>query len=342
MFARACLTAAILAFGLRAAAAGEAVELKWGLEKGKTLRYKLADKAETNFELPDLSGFGGPKAGPQRTLTSLELEPDLEISAVKAGKDPQASVKAKYAAARFTVEVPARGSQSCDTDSEADKLDAQTDPFKRAFLALKGKVPFTFTWGSAAGVFKMSGHNRYVPSAFNPKAAKDPATAAAAFVCAEMLLDAPVEDLFADLLIPLPAEKVLPGDKWKGESSVLVYPLGVYLLKTEYVLKEIKDGKTAVISCTSEVTRKPDSETDFGLPAKEDPMIGFTKQVLKKLTLQGATRSGEFEFDLEKKELSKGTATMELTTAGKFDSPVGGTIDFKFTTKHVRSVERKP
>jgi hypothetical protein len=343
MFARAMVPAALLlAFLARAAQAGEGIEIRWGHEKGKVYQYKLAENSETSFNVPDLSAFGGPKAGPARAIASLELEPDIEIASVKTGKDLQASAKGKYAAARCSVEVPARGAQSCDTESEADRMEAQTDPFKRGFMGLKGRVGFTFNWASAGGVSKMSGHNRYVPAALNPKASKEPLSAAASAACAEMLSDAAVEDFYADLLIPLPADKVLAGDKWKGESSAVVYPLGVFILKTEYALKDVRDGKIAVISCTSDVTKKPDSEMDFGMPTKDDPLLGFTKQILKKLVLQESKRSGEFEFDLEKKELVKGSVVMELVVAGKFDSPVGGSYDFRFATKHTRAVERKP
>jgi hypothetical protein len=335
MFARASLLTALLAAALvRPAAAGEGVEIRWGHEKGKVYRYKLVEKSDVSFDLPDLSAFGGPKAGPARAVAHLETEPELEVVSLKPGKDPQASMKGKYAAARCNVEVPARGAQTCDTESEADKMEAAADPFKRAFLALKGKVPFTFTWAPVAGVSKMSGHNRYVPAAFNPKNSKEPLSAAASFVCQQLLQDQAVEDLFADMFLPLPADKALAGDKWKGESSATIYPIGVFLLKTEYTLKE-------VISCVSQVTKKPKSEMDFGVPAKDDPLLGFTRQVLEKLALQESSRSGEFEFDLEKKELIKGSVTMDLLITGKFDPPMGGSFDFKFKAVHVRSVERK-
>ncbi|GEM_PF-3569994 len=313
-------------------AAEEEIETAWTLEKDKTYLYKMGMRSEVSFDIPT--------KGPAKTIVLLDLVPELDTASVRSGRKPQATFKGTYKAVKFHLEVPFVGSMHFDSENELDQREAARDPLKRALLMLKDKLPYSFKMTDRAEVSRVSGHNRFVPRAFSGRGLKDPVPTAANAILKKILMDKMREQAFADLFIPLSKEKLLPGDRWKGSSEGLIYPLGSYLFDTEYTLKEVKEGKIAVITSTSGVKRDPRSEAGFELPSKDDPTYGMFAQLLKQLKIQESSREGTFEFDLEKGEMISGKVEMKLTLAGSF-APMGQSYDIQLDASHVRTLERE-
>jgi hypothetical protein len=252
-------------------------------------------------------------------------------------------MKGKYTEVNFLIEVPNQGSLSFDSSSGLDRREAGTDPVKRGLLRLVGKLPFGFKLGAKGGVQRMSGHNRFVPRAFPVRGAKEPINAAANLVLNQLLNDRGVEEAFNDLLIPLPRREALTGDTWEGESKGVLYPLGGFVFETTFTLKAVKDGKVAVITCESEVERDPKVKPGFGINPKDLPGGGWINidDLIKKFKIESSKRTGEFEFDLEKKEMIKGKVELTLKLKGSFDNPLSGqAVDIPVTATHKRTLDR--
>ncbi|MHC5038618.1 MAG: DUF6263 family protein [Planctomycetota bacterium] len=313
---------------------GEEVELSWKLEKGKTYLYRISTRSEVSFNIP--------MRGESKTVVNLENVAELETGSVKEGPPAEASMNGKYTHVVYHIEVPRQGSFSFDSDSELDRRDAATDPIKRGLLAMRTKKKlFTFKMGGRGGVSKMKGHSRVASRHFSGQGLKEPITIAANLVLRQMVKDSAVEETFNDVFIPFPKGKSLPDDQWEGESKALLYPLGTFIFKSQYTLKEVKEGKKAIISVTSEVSKDPRSEPGFGLPAKADPTWGRLKDMMKKFHVVSSKREGTFEFDLEKKEMVKGKVELTLELKGSFANPLSGEdFDIPLKAVHTRKLER--
>jgi len=336
MFPRAFLAVATLLFGASPLLQGaDEVELAWKFEKGREYRYKVTSKSEMSLDLP--------RSGESKTLVLLENVADLETASVKTGDPAQASLSGKYSHVVYHIEIPEQGSLHFDSHSDLDKREAASDPTKRGLLMLAGKVPFKFNMAGNGGVSRVNGHNRFVPRAFSPRNARETLFIAANLVLTQNLADKAVENWFNDLFIPFPKEKPLTGDTWTGETRGVLYPLGIYIFKNTYTLKEVKEGKTAVITVSSEIERDPRSEPGFGFPAKDQPGRGWIdlKDILKKFEVTSSKREGEYEFDLEKGEMAKGKVNLELSMLGSFDNPFSGEpVDIPVKATLERKLER--
>ncbi|MHC4778205.1 MAG: DUF6263 family protein [Planctomycetota bacterium] len=326
----------ILFFSLPALAEDEEADLSWGFEKGKKYKFKISMRSEMKIKIP--------RADESKNVVHLERIADLETGTVKKGKSAQATFKGKYSRVTFLIEVLNQGSMSFDSDSDLDRREAARDPFLRSLLNLAGKVPFGFKMKDKGGVSKMKGHSRYVLKAFSPRNAKEPLDRAANLVLTQLLNDKAVEEEFNDIMILFPKYASLPGDTWEGKSKGLLYPMGGFLFETTYTLEKVKEGKIAVITCTSEVSKDPKVEPDFGVPSKDMPGVGQwidVNDLLKKFKIEESERKGEFEFDLEKKQLVKAKLELKLQMKGSFQNPLNGeNIDIPVAATHTRELKR--
>lgn len=258
---------------------GDKATLEWKFKKGESLRYQMTMVMEMDM--------GGMQISQEMLFRWLWDVTDV-------GADGTGTMKATYERVKMKMDGP----MAAEYDSESGKKPADTDFMGRIMASFVGKS-LTLQMSKQGQCLKMEGMEKLMDSALKELPEEMQAMAA--------MMKASMTDDYSKSMMQLhfgflPKTAVAKGDTWDDKASLSMGMLGKMDLKSKSTLKEIRDGKEAVIGQETKFEFKPGDGGPMG------PME-VTEAKLK----------NEVVWLLDKgcPQVTKGTMTMDMSAGGQ-------------------------
>lgn len=288
-----CLAFTLCLAGSLTAQDGEKVSLEWKFKKGETFRYEMSMSIAMDL--------GGMEIDQEMIMGQAFEVTDLT-------EDGTGTLKVTYDRIKFKMDGP----MSADFDSDKDKKGE--DMFGAIFGAMVGKS-MTLQLNRRGEVLKVEGMAKMMEDIIKDLPEEHQAMAG--------MMKGQMNDDYAKSMSQmsfgfLPKGAIAKGDSWDAESKTTFAGLGKADLKGKSTLKEIRDGKEAVVSQEFKLEFK--GEGGDGPLGATEVSPTKTKGEMVWLLDQGRMKS------------SKSTSTMEFSAGGQ-DASMTMKIEMKLAPR---------
>lgn len=263
----------------------EKVSLEWKLKKGESFRYEFVMKSQMEI------------AG---TTQNQEIVMGQVFEVTEVAEDGKATVKVTYDRAKIKMD----GAMAADYDSEKDKKPEGLLP--SIFAGMVGKS-ITMQLGRKGDVAKVEGMAKMMDDI-----AKDlpEELQAMAGMMKGGMGDDYAKSMFQNSLGHLPKDPVSKGETWETSSKSMFGGAGDSSLKAKSTLKEVRDGKEAVIKVdVTFLIGGEDAE-----PMKSDGEMIWSLE-------QGRLKSSQMTMKGPMGGMGEATMTMEMKLAPRDKPP---------------------
>lgn len=255
------------------------VTLEWKFKKGETFRYEMTMNSDMTM-------------GGMEIAHEMIMGQAFEVTDVTA--DGTGSLKVTYDRIKFKMDGPMAADFDSDKDKKADDL------FGSIFGAMVGKS-LTMQMNRKGEITKIEGMAKLIEEIVKNLPEEHQAMAG---MFKDQMTDDYVKSMAQSSFGFLPKNAVAKGETWEYATKTVMAGLGKADLTGKSTLKEVRDGKEAVISQDSKLEFKGGEDGAAGPMGAAEISPTKTKGEMIWLLDEGRMKS------------SKSTATMEFTAGG--------------------------
>lgn len=258
---------------------GDKVTLEWKFKKGESFRYEMTMNTDMSV-------------GGMEIVQEMVMGQAFDVTDV--GADGTGTLKVTYDRIKFKMDGPMAADFDSDKEKKADDL------FGSIFGAMVGKS-LTMQMNRKGEIVKVEGMAKLMDDIV--KELPEEHQVMAGMIKGQMTDDY-AKSMAQNSFGFLPKTPVAKGEMWESASKSVIAGIGKADLKGKSTLKEIREGKEAVVAQDFKLEFMAEEEGGAGPMGAADIGPTRTKGEMVWLLDQGRMKS------------SKSTATMEFTAGG--------------------------